>query len=125
MADARVNAKFRLPRSYDDSLSSKIFILIMFLRELHLEDVQEVRSFMSRGGSNYGKIFKPQLVTLEIIRKAFDSSHRLLEFQKRKKPALKEEYDEILDLFEKLAIEARSNNIALFGVDVVEPSEPE
>lgn len=125
MVDARVSAKFRLPPTYNDSLCSKLFTLITFLQELHREDVQEVKSFMSRGVSNYGKIFKPQLITLEIIRKTYDSSSRLLEFQIRKKPALSEEYQEILDMFEKLVYEAKSNNIALFGVDEVEPSEPE
>lgn len=125
MVDARVNAKFHLPPLYNDSLSSKMFTLITFLRELHLEDVQEVKSFMSRVTSNYGKIFKPQLLTLGIIRKTYDSSRRLLEFQTRKKPALKEEYEEILDMFEKLVTEARNNNIALFGVDEEIPSEPE
>ncbi len=125
MLDARVGAKFPLPSLYKDKLCEKLITLINFLEEIHRVDVQEVKSFMSKGVSSYGKIFKPKLITLEMIRKGFASTRRLLDSQKKIKPANSEEYDEIIDKFEKLVIEARSNNIYLFGVDSIEPTEPE
>ncbi len=125
MLDARVSAKFPLSGLYKDKLCEKLVTMNTFLREIYQADVQEKKSFMSKGVSSYGKIFKPKLITLEMVRQSFESIHRLLDSQKKIKPANSVEYDEVLNRFEKLFNEARSNNIFLFGIDSVEPPEPE
>ncbi len=117
MLDAKVDPKsFPYPADYDDKLCTKLSLLHNFLRELHENDVQEVRRYMCKAPGRYARTFGPKLITLEIIQGMYNSVGKIMQSQKTRSPENVEEYVEIVSQFTSLLRVAEDHNNDLFGV---------
>ncbi|MBE0672131.1 MAG: hypothetical protein IH588_16245 [Anaerolineales bacterium] len=115
--DARVPSVFQVPYQFSDAFCRKLGTIINFLIELYKTDVSEVQRSMERISINYAKVFAPYLISLEIITSLYDYLHDILMPQKKDSPANLQEYDQLLNGFEKLIKEAKASNNSLFGIN--------
>jgi hypothetical protein len=117
MLDAKVDHKaFPFPSVYNDKLCTKLSLLYNFLRELHKNDVQEVKRYMTKAPGRYPRTFGQMLISLEIIQGMYPSVGKLMQSQKTRSPENVEEYEEVVSQFTSLLRVAEDHNNDLFGV---------
>jgi len=101
-----------------DTLTEKLHVVYLLLRDIHKTECEQINDFIDRSGHirTYKKIFGDEMLSLNLIQKSYPSVGRLLRYLARKYPRNLSDYKELILEYTSLLRVAEKANADFLGV---------